>query len=73
MDLAALAGGATLMDNRLTDLTQGHAAKAKADTMLRTQTAFEGFLNRHVADEEDLVVPRIVQYGPPTFNVWSLG
>jgi iron-sulfur cluster repair protein YtfE (RIC family) len=32
--------------------------------LLATQTALTGFLERHLTDEEDVVVPLILEYGP---------
>ena len=36
-----------------------------ADETLRSQTGFEKFLDRHLQDEEDLVIPIILKYGGP--------
>ncbi|NQW15199.1 MAG: hemerythrin domain-containing protein [Rhodobacter sp.] len=49
----------------LAALNQGQAAKTEADALLTAQQAFERFLNRHLSDEEELVVPLILEYGPP--------
>lgn len=48
----------------LRPLQEGGAVQAAADTLLATQTAFQTFLDRHLTDEEDVVVPLILEYGP---------
>ncbi len=40
-------------------------AKSEVDRLLAAQQAFERFLHRHLTDEEELVVPLILEYGPP--------
>lgn len=49
----------------LAALNQGESAKIEADALLAMQQSFERFLNRHLSDEEELVVPLILEYGPP--------
>lgn len=49
----------------LTALKQDNDARAPAEMLLHEQTGFEKFLQRHLEDEEELVVPIILQYGPP--------
>ena len=46
-------------------LTAGEDAKGVADRLLSAQQGFERFLHRHLTDEEELVVPLILEYGPP--------
>ena len=38
--------------------------RGEAGAFLDELGAFEGFLNRHLEDEEDLVVPVILKHGP---------
>ena len=49
----------------LSRLNDGADARLEADALLSAQQAFERFLHRHLTDEEELVVPLILQYGPP--------
>ncbi|MCF6321599.1 MAG: hemerythrin domain-containing protein [Rhizobiaceae bacterium] len=39
--------------------------RAAADAVLNTQIKFEKFLNQHLVDEEELIVPILLEYGPP--------
>ena len=46
-----------------TDPTGGHDARAEVETLLTYQTEFQRQLLRHLSDEEDLVVPVILEHG----------
>ena len=43
-------------------LSQGADARTSAGAMLKRLDGFEGFLNRHLVDEEELVVPVILHH-----------
>ena len=48
----------------LTDLNAARDARLAADVLLKAQRDFEVFLNRHLSDEEELVVPLVLEYAP---------
>lgn len=47
----------------LAKLQQGHEARSQAGTLLQTQKAFATFLERHLSDEEEIIVPLVLEYG----------
>ncbi|WP_163846902.1 hemerythrin domain-containing protein [Pseudooceanicola aestuarii] len=47
----------------LTRLGEKRDASAATGRLLSAQTAFRGFLDRHLADEEEIIVPVILEYG----------
>lgn len=47
----------------LEKLQKRDQAEAAAETYRKTLTRFETFLNRHLCDEEEIVVPVILEYG----------
>jgi hemerythrin-like domain-containing protein len=51
----------------LTSLQTGQDIQQSAEHLIITQKKFENFLNRHLSDEEELVVPIILEYGGPVF------
>jgi iron-sulfur cluster repair protein YtfE (RIC family) len=48
----------------LQTLSAGHDARKSTDMLLQNQLQFAAFLERHLSDEEDLIVPLILEYGP---------
>lgn len=57
------------ISGKLKTLSQEFAPSADKNTLVGVMhehlTAFETFLNRHLVDEEELIVPIILKYGPP--------
>ena len=51
----------------LTALQSGRNIQQSAERLLQTQAKFDGFLDRHLSDEEELVIPIILEYGGPEF------
>ncbi len=49
-------------------ITLDQPAEQAADALIAAQTGFSQFLNRHLEDEEELVVPVILEYGHPEFD-----
>ena len=47
----------------LRKIAAGEDDEKEAVTLLEAQRAFRNFLHRHLDDEEDLVVPVILEYG----------
>jgi len=47
----------------LQKLANGGAARDDAGRLLTVQQAFKGFLNRHLMDEEEIIVPIVLEYG----------
>lgn len=47
----------------LTPVSQGQAAKDQTGALLQVQEGFHRFLNRHLTDEEEVIVPVILEYG----------
>ncbi|MWB77840.1 hemerythrin domain-containing protein [Pseudooceanicola sp. 216_PA32_1] len=47
-------------------LAAGEDEKVAADLLLRHQRDFKVFLNRHLEDEEEIIVPVILEYGADT-------
>ena len=43
----------------------GDGAQLSADALRKTLEAMEKFLNRHLTDEEELIVPILLEYGDP--------
>jgi len=48
----------------LSALQQHQNAQDATGRLLEVQTGFQGFLNRHLLDEEEIVVPIILEYAP---------
>nr|WP_323776961.1 hemerythrin domain-containing protein [Amylibacter sp.] len=48
----------------LQDLQSGNDAKTATQALLARQKTFDSFLERHLTDEEDLIVPLVLEYGP---------
>lgn len=49
----------------LTSLHNGQNVQKSAEHLLVTQQKFEQFLDRHLSDEEELIIPIILEYGSP--------
>ena len=48
----------------LEQIHAGKDASLAAGTLLTAQGGFEGFLNRHLFDEEEIIVPLVLEYAP---------
>lgn len=48
----------------LEQLQAGRDARSEADLLLTAQHGFERFLNRHLFDEEEIIVPLVLEYAP---------
>ena len=51
----------------LSALQTGQAVQQTAEQLLISQRTFDNFLHRHLTDEEELVIPIILEYGGPEF------
>ncbi len=58
---------AQISNNLLTALQSGKNILQSAEQVLETQISFEIFLDRHLVDEEELIIPIILEYGGPEF------
>lgn len=47
---------------------KGRGVMAEGETFAKTLAGFHRFLDRHLEDEEELVVPVLLEYAPPEFN-----
>ncbi len=54
-------------NNLLNALQSGKNVLQSAEQVLETQISFEKFLDRHLVDEEELIIPIILEYGGPEF------
>jgi len=59
-----IAGFADRTNAVLQSLQQGASAQNATGRLLDAQRGFRGFLHRHLEDEEEIVVPIILEYGP---------
>ncbi|MGH1367601.1 MAG: hemerythrin domain-containing protein [Maritimibacter sp.] len=59
-----LSGLAEATNAVLRPLQDGAQITDPTAKLLRSQTALTGFLERHLTDEEDVVIPLILEYGP---------
>ncbi len=48
----------------LAELQAGRDARREAEALLTAQGAFDGFLERHLFDEEEIIVPLVLEYAP---------
>ena len=58
---------AGITNQLLSSLQSGRDIQKSAEHLFVTQENFEKFLDRHLSDEEELIIPIILEYGSPEF------